>query len=422
LKLLHVLSVQGLSVDGLRLASLSCSGGEASLVADLGETCGLQFPPLTAPVRERLQQVLGDQVSLANPLDYQTYIWADQDRLTACFSAMLTGPVDAALLVLDFPSPDGTELAAGWRESMQAFIAAQAEPGHARVPALVVSSMPELMPPAAAQALLAAGIAPMQGLGPALRALRGAARWATHRAARPAPSVLAERLPPLCGSGHRLLTEVQAKQALAACGLSVPAGQPVSSADAAVRVAAALGGPVVVKAVSPTLAHKSELGAVRLNLRTPQEVRAAVEALAAGPQGFNQFLVEAMAQGTVAELIIGLTRDAQFGHQLTLGAGGVLVELLADSVSLLLPASRAELAAALRRLRCHALLEGWRGAPAGDTEAVLDAIEAVLRYAAQQADRLIELDINPLIVLPRGAVAVDALVRLAEPGPSHPGP
>ncbi|EPX83283.1 ATP-grasp domain protein [Rubellimicrobium thermophilum DSM 16684] len=125
-------------------------------------------------------------------------------------------------------------------------------------------------------------------------------------------------------------------------------------------------------------------------------------------------MAEEMAPAGV-ELLIGLTRDATGLLALTLGAGGVLAELLRDSVTLILPAGRETIDAALRSLRLAPLLEGWRGAPPADRGALLDAVEAITRFAVAEAARLVELDVNPLIVSPSGAVAVDALIRLEEP-------
>jgi acetyl-CoA synthetase len=130
----------------------------------------------------------------------------------------------------------------------------------------------------------------------------------------------------------------------------------------------------------------------------------------------DRILVERMAPHPMAELIIGVRRDPQFGLALTLGAGGIFVELLQDAETLLLPASDDEVARALESLRIHRLLAGYRGRAAGDIPAVMRAVAAVMRYAEANRDRLQELDINPLLVLPegQGAVAVDALIRLRD--------
>jgi acetyl-CoA synthetase len=161
--------------------------------------------------------------------------------------------------------------------------------------------------------------------------------------------------------------------------------------------------------VSPWLAHKTEQDAVKLNLANADQVRAAVRSMS---QRFDRFLVEKMITGALAELIVGVTRDAQFGLSLTVGAGGVWVELLADCATLLLPADRRDVERALRGLRCFALLDGYRGRPRADVGQVIDAIEAIASFAQAHADRLQELDVNPLIVAPNQVIAADALVRM----------
>ncbi len=120
-----------------------------------------------------------------------------------------------------------------------------------------------------------------------------------------------------------------------------------------------------------------------------------------------------MVGDAVCEIIVGVTRDPAHGFVLTLGAGGVLTELVSDSASLLVPATVAEIRAALSSLKVYKILTGWRGKPAGDIEAVVDAVRAVTRYVEAHATRLVELDVNPLIVRQQGAVAADALIVLA---------
>ncbi len=155
-------------------------------------------------------------------------------------------------------------------------------------------------------------------------------------------------------------------------------------------------------------AHKSEHGAVRVGLAA-DEVEAAAREI-----GATRFLVEEMVTGGVAELLIGVTCDPAHGFVLTIGAGGVLTEMLRDTVSLLVPSRRAQIRAALLRLRMAPLLDGYRGAPGADIEAVLDAVEAIQSYVIANAGSLSEVEVNPLICTPTRAVAVDALIRKAE--------
>jgi len=178
--------------------------------------------------------------------------------------------------------------------------------------------------------------------------------------------------------------------------------------DQAVAAAERLGYPVTLKVSSAAIAHKTEAGGVALNLKTAAEVEAAAARMA---RLAPDVLVERMVTGAVCELIIGLTDDPQFGTSLVIGAGGILTELLRDSATMILPTSRDEILRALRSLKVWTLVEGFRGRT-GDAEAVLRAVEAIAGFAAAQRGRVVELDVNPLLVLPKGAVAVDALVRL----------
>ena len=406
LETLKFLHVHG-ALPGRRIVSASCSGGEASLVADLAQARGLEMPALPAPAHQRLHAVLGNKVNVANPLDYHTYIWGDLAAQTECFAGLLDCRFDAHLLVLDFPRQDRCA-ADAWQTTVDAFVAAQA--GHG-ARGLVVSSLPEGLPEPVARQLLAQGIAPMQGLADCLDAISHAADIgaAQYRAAMIMPL---QATGPLTLAGARLLDEASAKQALARFGVPVPVGQVLGRAQV-LPYAAALGYPVVLKALAPGLAHKTEAGAVRLSLQNDAELDAALDAMAPLSE---QFLVEQMVRGALAELLVGVQRDPQFGLTLTLGAGGVFVELLRDSVTLLLPVTRADLLQALQTLQMWPMVTGYRGRAHGDVEALLDAVQATVAYATAHADRLLELDVNPLLVLPvgRGVLDVDVLIRLAD--------
>jgi acyl-CoA synthetase (NDP forming) len=198
---------------------------------------------------------------------------------------------------------------------------------------------------------------------------------------------------------------------LAGAGLSVPPGRRAVSVGEAVAMASDLGYPVALKALG--VAHKSEAGAVKLDLRDEASVHTAAQKLAGLGTGLY---VERMVEGGVAELIVGVTRDALFGPVMTVGSGGVLVELLKDSATLLLPASREDIEAALRGLRLFPLLDGFRGRPKADLAAAIDAALKISDFALANAHSLAELDINPLIVCAegKGAWVADALLVFRE--------
>jgi hypothetical protein len=159
------------------------------------------------------------------------------------------------------------------------------------------------------------------------------------------------------------------------------------------------------------LAHKSEAGLVALDIEDEPSLIAAARQMQTVT---SEFLVEEMAVGGLAEVLVGITRDPTGAFLLTLGAGGVLTEILGDTVNLLLPASRSGIMLAFAELRIGRLLEGYRGRPAADMEALADAVIAICRYAETHAGRLLELEVNPLIARVGDAVAVDALIRLED--------
>ena len=383
------------------VGSMSCSGGEASLAADAADALGLDMPPLSEESEKGLHEVLGPKVPLSNPLDYHTYIWGDYEKLTDCFSTMLGNGYACTMLVIDYPTPEGADTSA-WELAERALAAAIKE---TRQRAVIVSSIPETMPQAARDRLLAAGITPMQGIEDCLFAIRAAARIGLARA-KAATVQPVMKFPALAGE-PRMLDEWASKQELEKAGIPVPRGI-LCAATETTGAAEKIGYPVVLKAVSTDLAHKSEAGAVAVNLADEQAVAAATEGMA---MQFDRFLVEKMVAPIVAELIVGLNRDPDFGLTLLIGAGGTLVELVDDTASLLLPATEEDIRNAIESLKVVKLISAYRGGAAGDLDAVVETIRLIADYAVAMADRLVELDVNPLVVQPSGAVAVDALIR-----------
>jgi acyl-CoA synthetase (NDP forming) len=209
------------------------------------------------------------------------------------------------------------------------------------------------------------------------------------------------------------LSEWAGKQALAGYGVPVPEGRLAETADEALSAAKAIGFPVVVKAVGAHIAHKTELGAVRLNLKDADAVAAAARALL---EIGGAVSVERMVPDAVAELIVGVTRDPALGPVLLVGSGGILVELVGDRALMPMPAAADEIRTALNGLKVSKLLDGYRGKPAGDVEAAVGAILAIQSFVLDNLDRLAELDVNPLMVRPAGlgVVAVDALISMGE--------
>ena len=211
------------------------------------------------------------------------------------------------------------------------------------------------------------------------------------------------------GTGKKILGEREAKSVLGKYGIQSAPERQVKNADEAVKAAAQLGYPVVLKA-DGDIEHKTEAGAVKLDLRDEAALRAACAAMTSARNGF---LVQSMIKGGV-ELVVGVKRDPQCGPVLLVGLGGVLVEVLRDTALALAPVGKLEARRMLESLKGYELLKGFRGAPAADLDAACEAIARISEFAADHADAIEEIDVNPLLARPDGALALDALIVLRE--------
>ena len=466
LETLKFLCVAGVP-EGDRVAGLTCSGGAAAMLADYAQVVGLRFPPPSGRTAGRLAECLPHTATVSNPLDYTTPIWGMPEHVRPVFEAMFEDPFDVAVIVQDYPLDGLDESKDSYLNDAREFVAATRAAG---IPAAVCSTLPENVDRATREMLIAEGVAPMQGLRETLDAIAGAVwhgrrRERMRREAGPAGAE-AGAAPPI-GAGCAFATEVEAGDrveaeagAAAGAGVGVRAGAgaeteagagaaarlagtgPVTSVDEhrakrwlhgvgipipagcvtgardAPQAAASIGFPVAVKLVNEHLPHKTEAGAVVLGISSQAEVEAAVARIRAGVRRFDvdapvdRFLVERMVEPPLAELLVGVRTDPRFGLAMTLASGGVLTELVADAVTILLPASRADLEEALRRLRMSRLLDGLRGAVPANRAVVVDALSRLASRLCREDNDVVEVEVNPLFVLPDRVCAVDALMRV----------
>ncbi len=373
------------------IASISCSGGEASLAADLGEVHGLTFRSLMDCQQATLRDILGPKVALANPLDYHTYVWRDTAAMTAAWSAMVTPDIALTMTIVDIPDATRAD-PKDWDCAIDAAIGTKAVGGNVAF----VSSLPETMSAATAAHLLTNGVAPMQGLAEAMAAAAALVRQTPGKGLLTG-GVCAQFI----DHGERA-----AKEMLRSHGLNVPRNVVESDPDAVNDLTF----PVVAKA--DRIAHKTEQNAVILNLNSPEEVHAALKILPTSG-GFN--FVEEMAQGCVAELIVAMTNDPAHGIMFTIGAGGTLAELWQDTQHLMLPVTSEQINDAISRLRIAPLIDGYRGKPSANRTAIINQVLALQACVASQTDGFVEIEINPLICTQTEAIVADALWRQTYP-------
>ena len=387
LKLLN----QGGALTGNRLVSLSCSGGEASLVADLSEQTSLRFEPFSNEQHQRISATLTELVTVGNPFDYHTFMWGDRVATANTFAEVMNGPQDATLLILDTP-PRDDQPSDSWTVAAQSLGDAAAKTNKRGV---VVATIPECVTADVREAARAANMTVLQGLQESLAALDVAAWLGLNLPGEVPAKVVAPR-------ATKLIDEAEAKSMLSRNGVAVPLGAR-SQRDELVATANRVGYPVTLKGLG--LAHKSESGAVRVGITDADQLIAAANAM---PKEISEFLVEQTVTNIVAEVLVGVRRDAPVGWLVTLGAGGVFTELWRDTVCLLAPATNAEISEALQKLRIAPLLNGFRGKPAANIDALVELIQKLI--GATLNNGLVEVELNPVLVTPKSAIAVDALM------------
>ena len=416
LKLLCVSGVPG----GRRMAAFTCSGGGATMLADHAESLALEFPQPGTATRAALREVLPDTATVSNPLDYTTPIWGDAERVPAVMRALLAEGYDGALLVQDYPLPGLDADKASYLNDASSFCTAAAEAG---VPAAVCATLPENLDRETRDRLVGRGVAPLQGLHEALNAFAGAA-WHGERRRQ----IEARPPAPLCrvamSDAPVSLDEHAGKQRLADAGVTTPDGLVCTEAEVG-DTARRIGFPVAVKMLSRLLAHKTEAGAVVLNLGSAEDVRMAAVAIRErvavhAPEALtDRFLVEAMVGPPVAELLFSVRADAQFGLAMTLASGGILTELAGDAVTLLLPASESDICRSVGRLKAAKLIDGYRGKAGADRQTLVGCLMRLADYALRNRHEVHQIEINPLLILPNGVCAVDALVSVAADAPDR---
>jgi acyl-CoA synthetase (NDP forming) len=417
-----LLSTRGWPAGG-RTAVITTSGGACGIIADQAERTRVLLPDFAAETKRRLAALLPDFGTPQNPLDTTGVIVDQPDLLRACVEAVVQeGGFDALLVNSDVPREAGPNPEAGQRR-----VRGLAE-ALARAPifsALTSSSAVEPSP--YSRELMAQNDLHFAcGLESGVRSLHhaigyGQARARAQRRSHPRDGFApAERQPPFLVEGWTgVVPELQAKRLLAEYGIRPPSERLAMTADEAASIASEIGFPVVLKVQSPDIAHRSDVGGVRLGLRDPDQVAAAWPEIMAAvcaqrPDARIEGLLVAEQLTPVVELIVGLKVDSVFGPVVVAGAGGIFVEVLRDVSLRLPPLDMDEARAMLEELRMAPLLHGARGRPRADVDAAARALVQLGELALDLGPSLLELDVNPLLVLLEGsgALAADALVVL----------
>ncbi len=401
---------------GRRVLVTAASGVMSVMLADHLSAAGFELPQPDCEGTQKLRELLPGIATPGNPQDVTMAVWNDKERQRKIYATLLQQDYDTALMVQNYPR-DGMWDISEYEAQVEAL--GEACNGH-DVAALQLAPMVDCFPAHARDHTRRLGLAPMQGLQECIAALGHALWWRERRAelrgeSLDIPVEIDSRPPP----GSTRLDEAQAKALLSSAGVGVPESRVAMPGDAA-AAAAEIGFPVAIKALDARLLHKTECGAVRIGLTDGETVEAAVAAMRddmarrAPDVPLSNLLIEKMAEDVVAELMASVSFDPSVGPVMMIAAGGIEAELWNDSILLAAPFTRAEIARGLDRLKIARRLEGWRGGPAADIDALLDMLQALAEFAARNAVE--EVEINPILAGQQGALVADALLKIEQCG------
>jgi acetyltransferase len=412
--------------QGARIGAITFSGGLKGLLLEAAERNAVSFPPLQPQTTERLREVLGIGTSLGNPLDAGFAALSSKEAYFKCIEIMQDDPgIDQIVVQEELPTAEGVnDKAANLRVVNDMAAAANAKP-------IAVVSMASYMYTDYSRSFREGfmRLPVLHEVDKALRALRRVGEWneATSRSktagdmASSSPPRAAVEIMTRAARGARALGEAESKALLAAYGVQSPREIFASDPDAAAKAASSIGYPVVLKLVSPDVQHKTEVGGVLVGVSDEAAVRegfASIRASLAEKEPHARFEGVLVAQqvGRSVELVVGVQRDPEVGPVVMFGSGGVMLEVAKDVAFGAVPLSAEKARSLIARTKAAVLLAGFRGAAPCDVDAVAAAVAAVARFAADFADEIESVDVNPLVAVPgqRGALALDALIVLRD--------
>jgi acetate---CoA ligase (ADP-forming) len=405
-------------LPGRRFGFVTASGGASEIIADRAEDEGIEIPEFSAETVERLRRVVPPFAATQNPVDVTGYVLVDRALLRNALTAVHDDPsLDALVLVADLPRavpPDPALVIEQYQLSSEVLRAATK-------PVIVMGNTLTDITAFGREVASQTGYpGVLGGIHHGLTALGRAVRWSElHRAAlRAGAAALSQprgvepglTVPDEPGATW---SEYRASAFLAAHGIPVVPSVLVTDPQSAADAADALGYPVVVKLAADGIEHKSDIGGVKVGLRSRADVLAAyADVIAAGREAgadVHGALVQPQRAGGI-ELLVGIVTDPAWGQVLAVGLGGVWVEILRDTAVRVLPVDRDQIRQALRSLRGAQLFDGPRGTEKADLDAVADAIAATAALAGRLGDRLEALEINPLLVRGSQVEALDTLI------------
>ena len=394
------------------ISVITGSGGLAEMILDNATAIGLDLPPLSADERREAERVIGRITGDGNPFD----AWGNGNyavNLPHAMSVVDASPRIASIVYCSDTSNDGHIGHPGRVLENVKMLAEQAK--NSKKPFYLMNTRPGLMNTAQAKALRDAGLVQIGGTRQGLAALDRVGRYMAWRSAPSTPGNRARAADLAATKTRRSINEFDSKRLLSAYGIPVAREQRVATADQALAAARGIGFPVVLKALSDDIPHKTELGLVAVNLKTEDDLtrafarmRERIDAITPRPRDAAFLVQEFVADGV--EVFAGVSRDPDFGLSLAFGLGGTAIEVTRDFALRMLPLADGDAEAMIAETRAAAMLGEVRGRPAADIKSLATCLYALSDFAQAHADVLAEIDLNPIKARPDGCVVVDALI------------
>ncbi len=402
LKMFHTAGV----LKNNKISIMGPSGGDMAMIGDLSDELSIEYSDIPKSITNSLKKVNHEGVMISNPFDLQTYNWNDPKSLRKTFDLMFKANFDLIALMLDFPNMKDCDVDE-WEAIVDQYILSNKSK---KTKAALIASLPETLPKHIRDKCLRSGIVPLQGLQEALFAINSSIvakkAWAKSNSLKRIKYKKSNK------KIIKTYNEFQSKKILHKHGIKIP-NSILSNRSNIIKDSKKIGFPLVLKINSKKIIHKTELKGVFTNVDSETEVKKNIKHLS---KLGNSFLIEKMIKDKVAEMIIGIKVDDQFGPLIIIGSGGIYTELLKDSVTLLLPLTKQIVLDAINNLKISKLLYGYRGKAEGDLNALVETILKLGKFVEKNASNLIEADINPLIICNKGkgVIAADALIHYLE--------
>ena len=411
IEVLKFLCVSGIP-SGNSLVAFTCSGGGATMIADYAEKIGINIPNFDKNGATKLENLLPDIATVSNPLDYTTPIWGDETRTEPVFrTAIKESKASVALLLQDYPAKGLDESEHYYLNDARAFIKAVKT---LKIPAAICSTFPENMRKGIRESFISEQISPMQGIEETLDAIKLISRLKQRQS-----QLNKEKVNPLLTSRSSVksvfFNEEESKKLLYNIGIEVPKGQHIS-AQTIKETSIKLKFPLVLKLLSNTVIHKTDYGAISIGIKSKRELIKKIHEMSLNLNATLQdefsdhFLIEEMKASPIAEMMIGIQNDQQFGYSLLLGSGGTQAEIMRDTTTILLPTNKSEIIRSIKQLRLFSLINGFRGNDIVDLEKLSSSILDITKLFDDNKECISSLEINPLFVYQNSSCAVDAVI------------